>query len=749
MKVVSSSFNKGEDSISSLSQKNEILTKKLTEQNKALSEAKNMLDKAKNSTEANETTILKWQNAVNKAQAEVNKTTKELKENEDTMQELKYANVETTTELKKLDKSLDDVADSSEKASGGFTVMKGALSNLVAEGFKKAIDGAKEFASSMIDVSAEVKAENSQFKQTFGEMGDVATESIGRVANSAGILETRLNSTASSIYAFARSSGATSEEAMELMEASLMATADASAYYDKSLEETAETLQSFLKGNFANDAQLGVSATEFTRNAKATELFGKKYNELTEIQKQKTLLTMVTDAQKLSGAMGQASREADGWENVQGNLNEAWRQFQANVGTPFLEALIPVIQEVTAGFKAWSESVDWEAFGTKVSGIAEAIKVGFGWLVENSSLIISGITGIATAMMALNVYNMIMNVVKAFQAWKLANEGLTISQMLLNTIMSLNPIGLIIAGIAGLVAGIIALWHTNDGFREAVISAWNMIKEVFSKVWDAITLFFTKTLPKVLNDAIKFFEGIPKWFNELPSRLGYALGYALGTIIKWGVNVFNWVKTEVPKIINNIGNFFSQLPSKVWNWLLNTINKVVSFGTSLFQKGKEAGNKLVTSFTDTIKSLPENMLNIGKNIVQGLWNGISNSTQWIKDKVKGFANGILGGIKSALGIHSPSKVFEEQVGKNMALGLGEGFTNSMGSITKDMQKSIPTEFDTNATLNGIKSNNPSTSNNYANMVGAFKEALGQMKIILDDEVAGRFIENTVTDLLYT
>jgi phage-related protein len=143
------------------------------------------------------------------------------------------------------------------------------------------------------------------------------------------------------------------------------------------------------------------------------------------------------------------------------------------------------------------------------------------------------------------------------------------------------------------------------------------------------------------------------------------------------------------------------------------------------------------------------MLNIGKNIVEGLWNGISNAKQWVTDKIKGFADGIVGGIKSALGIHSPSKVFEEQVGKNMALGLGEGFTNSMSGITKDMQKSIPTEFDTNATLNGIKVNNPSSSNNYANMVGAFKEALGQMKIILDDEVAGRFIENTVTDLLYT
>ena len=56
------------------------------------------------------------------------------------------------------------------------------------------------------------------------------------------------------------------------------------------------------------------------------------------------------------------------------------------------------------------------------------------------------------------------------------------------------------------------------------------------------------------------------------------------------------------------------------------------------------------------------------------------------------------GIKSALGIHSPSKVFEEQVGKNMALGMGEGFINAMDSVKKEMQEAIPTDFDTNLNM---------------------------------------------------
>ncbi|WP_313150945.1 phage tail protein [Lysinibacillus capsici] len=95
--------------------------------------------------------------------------------------------------------------------------------------------------------------------------------------------------------------------------------------------------------NYENDAALGISATEFTRNAKATELFGKKFNDLTEYQKQDTLLKMVEDGNKLSGALGQAAKESDTWENQVGNLRSAWEGFLEKVGTPILEQVVGVV----------------------------------------------------------------------------------------------------------------------------------------------------------------------------------------------------------------------------------------------------------------------------------------------------------------------------------------------------------------------------------------------------------------------
>ena len=149
------------------------------------------------------------------------------------------------------------------------------------------------------------------------------------------------------IAAFAKTSGMDTDDALALSERAMRAVADSAAFYDRSLEETTESLQSFLKGNFENDAALGLSATETTRNAAANKLYGKSFKDLSESQKQLTLLKMVEDANKLSGALGQAARESDTWTNVTGNLKQAWTDFQATVGGNFLEPAVQGVKAVT------------------------------------------------------------------------------------------------------------------------------------------------------------------------------------------------------------------------------------------------------------------------------------------------------------------------------------------------------------------------------------------------------------------
>ena len=159
-----------------------------------------------------------------------------------------------------------------------------------------------------------------------------------------------------------------------------------------------------------------------------------------------------------------------------------------------------------------------------------------------------------------------------------------------------------------------------------------------------------------------------------------------------------------PQFVNTIINFMSELPGKIWNAIVGAVSNVSNWGSQLLSAGINAAQNLVNGIWNEISKIPGQMLEIGTNLVQGLWNGISNATSWVLDKIKGFGESILNGIKSFFGIASPSKLFEEQIGKNLALGVGEGFEETMKNVSKQMEMAIPTDFDTS--LN--------TAINYAN-----------------------------------
>lgn len=204
-----------------------------------------------------------------------------------------------------------------------------------------------QFGKEALEAASDFEAMEAQFSQVFGDLEDTAGKSLSAIAEQAGITEERMKSSYTKIAAFAKTTGMDTASSMELANRAMVAVADSAAFYDRTLEETTESLQSFLKGNFENDAALGLSATEFTRNAAANKLYGKSFIELSEAQKQLTLLQMVEDANKLSGAMGQAAREADTWTNQTGNLNQAWKNLKANLGKIILPGAIQAVKAIT------------------------------------------------------------------------------------------------------------------------------------------------------------------------------------------------------------------------------------------------------------------------------------------------------------------------------------------------------------------------------------------------------------------
>lgn len=99
-------------------------------------------------------------------------------------------------------------------------------------------------------------------------------------------------------------------------------------------------------------------------------------------------------------------------------------------------------------------------------------------------------------------------------------------------------------------------------------------------------------------------------------------------------------------------------------------------------------NMMATIVKTIWESLPD-IIEVGKNIVRGLWEGIKAMASWIGEKISGFVGGLVDGVKGVLGIHSPSRVFAG-IGQNMALGLGQGFERQMQRVSSGIQDAIPT-----------------------------------------------------------
>jgi phage-related protein len=255
--------------------------------------------------------------------------------------------------------------------------------------------------------------------------------------------------------AFAKTTGMDTADALDLTSRATKAAADSAAFYDKSIGEVSESLQSYLKGNYENDAALGISSTETTRNAAANKLYGKSFNDLSEAQKQLTLLQMVEDGNKLSGALGQAAREGGGLENVIGNMKQAITDLGAAFGAPLLDPFLAIVQKISGA----------------MAKLAEVFR-------ENPALVYVVVGAVTTLAAALGAAYLAAN---NFAKLKAIMSGVKAGFMALT-----SPVSLVVLAIGALVTAFIYFYNTSDTFREKVNGAVKTLQSFMAPVGDVI-----------------------------------------------------------------------------------------------------------------------------------------------------------------------------------------------------------------------------------------------------------------------
>lgn len=275
-----------------------------------------------------------------------------------------------------------------------------------------------------------------------------------------------------------------------------------------------------------------------------------------------------------------------------------------------------------------------------------------------------------------------------------------------------------------------------NGLVETFQGVGDSIVEFFVGIGETIASFFTETIPEAFNSFIEtvsgFVDSVVSFFSELPYNIGYAIGYIIALIVDLGMKFVEFVTVDVPNFVTGFISWISQLPGQFWTYITDIIGKVAEFALNLISKGYEAGSNFVSSvisfvtglpgqiwsvlsnaigkvaefvvkmgskgieaakslwdgIVNTLSGLPGKMADVGKNIVEGIWNGIKNAKDCLLSKIGDFANGVVDGIKGFFGIHSPSKVMRDAIGKFLPPGIAVGFEVAMPKAQKSMNKEL-------------------------------------------------------------
>ena len=280
----------------------------------------------------------------------------------------------------------------------------------------------------------------------------------------------------------------------------------------------------------------------------------------------------------------------------------------------------------------------------------------------------------------------------------------------------------IVSGILDIVDAIISVL-TNPDIMEPLLDAVVKILEaltdaieknqdkfenVTNKIVDGIVDLIVKALPKILKVVLELLWTVVKGLVTAIGKALWDIGLALGQLLKdlghqisqgmqwvdkkledFFVDLIQSIKGGLKDAWNSISNWFSSTGEslrntrqKLWDWF-GELKDYIWNGL------KDFGSHIKNGFANFGKWIVQ----AGKNMVEGLWNGIKDAGSWIKNKLSEFGSGIKDKIKSIFGINSPSKWMRDNVGKNLALGIGAGFDENAGSVFGSMQKSLESGMD--------------------------------------------------------
>lgn len=738
---------------------------------------------------------------LNNAESDVTKTSKEL-------EALAQQMDESANSTEGLGEGLDDVGEHAEKATGGVSTFQVALGNLVANVIGNAVEKMKDLVASTIDVGASFESSMANVQAISGatddelkllsdtakQFGSTTKFSASESADALGYMALAGWDAKTSAEALGGVLNLASSSGMELAQASDMVTdylsafgleanksayfADILAYAQGNANTTAEGLGEAYKNCSANLASAGQDIETTTAllsmmanqglkgseagtalNAVVRDMTSKMKDGAISIGKTKVavqdsegnfrdLSEILKEVEQATDGMGTAQKAsalqstftADSIKGLNLILNagvDEANKFEDALrnSTGTAEKMATTMQDNLNG--------DLTSLNSKIEGTQIAIYEKFepalrkgvealsglvdviNFVVEHSAEFTTAIVAMATSIGTYVAYTTALKVMKeGWQALTIVTKAQTLAQTALNAVMSANPIGIVIALVAGLVTAFVVLWNKSEGFREFWIGLWEKIKSVAEPVINGLVEWFSNAWDKIKS----VWDGVKPYFQLIWDFIKAVFS---GNVVAFFFKEFSGAWSKIKEVFAPFGNFFKGL----WNNVKNTF-------TNLGTKIGDAIGKAVKAGINGVISQIERVINSGIDLINGAIRLIN--------LLPGVNVGKVGNVRFprlARGGVVDSATFAEigEAGAEAVIPL----ENNTGWITKIAQQ-LATSL-VPAIANATKSVTSANYNNnsYNDTVEAFKDALGQMKIVLDDEAMGDFVEKTVADAIYT
>ena len=622
---------------------------------------------------------------------------------ENQLLQMENATEKSNKELKEMKNGFENAGQSSLKF--GDILKANILSEAIISGVKALGKAIKEVGTAIIDIGKQSLSSFADYEQLVGGVDTLFKDNSSTVQDyannaykTAGLSANEYMETVTSFSAsLLQSLGQDTESASKYADQAIVDMADNANKMGTDMTSIQNAYQGFAKQNYTmlDNLKLGYGGTK------------------TEMQR------LISDANKVKEANGEmANLSIDSFADV----TEAIHIIQTEMGitgTTAKEASTTIQGSIGSMKSAWTNML---------TGLANG-NADLGGLVNN--LVDSVIT----------VGENILPVIE-----QIANSILQVLPNILNKINENLP--------QFLAKGMEILQSIMNGIQNNLPTIMTTVMQVITTLIKGLVDMLPQILQMGITILVELVKGIAQSLPEIIPAMVDAMILMVETLID---NIDMIIDAGIQLIIGLADGLIEALPrliekipviiEKLINAIVNNLPKIVEAGITLVIKLAEG---LVRAIPQLISKIPQiissivnglgeglsKMWEVGQNLVKGLWDGINNAKDWVLDKIKGFGGSILNGIKDFFGIHSPSTMFRDEIGKNLALGIGEGFTDEMKDITKEMQNTIPTDFNINSSLySGYNSNN-----NMSILKTALVEAFKEFKpvVILNSKEIGEF-----------